>query len=480
MSDRFQSWTAGSTQAVCWRSASRRMPSSGAPSTSTSPAAGRCHPSSRPTSVDLPAPEGPTIATCAPGWMTIDASSRIVWPPARTVTSRKSMRSPSSGRGTARSAGLFGGLIRPALLERTERFEKPQREVALSRVLPRDLRDLLTEQWNVESPVGQQERASALVSKLRAGEEQPRGEPEPGDELHAAGGHDGSRESAAGVGPFDQQRLLFAGERALGAVCSHRNEPEERVEIEPGERPRVRPLPQVALPQPRLRHRGNRQRRRGSGHRNVSRIGIEQGDADSRQHELERRSGELRAEVGQLADLMCRVRALGHVGRRAALKIPIGESRNLPRNAARNRVSSRRPMPSAIVATGTSRSRSTPDRHRIAAIVARRWPVRDRCAPISRRLRKSSASTTTPAAARSKAAKRTAGASAPSVRIRARRCLAGCTGASRSAATSSGARSASLRCRSSAGRTPLTDTSTAPRTSRCSRPSIGGDGLTDQ
>ena len=63
MSDRFQSWTAGSTHAVCSTQRVETRAVEGAPSTSTSPEAGRCHPSSRPTSVDLPAPDDPTIAT---------------------------------------------------------------------------------------------------------------------------------------------------------------------------------------------------------------------------------------------------------------------------------------------------------------------------------------------------------------------------------------------------------------------------------
>ena len=214
-------------------------------------------------------------------------------------------------------------------LERAERLEETQREVALGRVLPRDLRDLLSEQRNVERPVGEEERTAALVPELRAREEQPRREPESGDELHGAGGDGRSQQSAARMGPFDEQRLLLAGERALGAVRLDRNQAEERVEIEAGERSGVRPLAQVALSQPRLCDRGDGQRRRARGHGDDGDIGIEQRDADRRQHELERGPEELRAEVRQLANLMRRMRALGHVGRGTALEVSIGQARDL-------------------------------------------------------------------------------------------------------------------------------------------------------
>ena len=76
-SDRFHNWTAGSIHAVSRRRPSRRAPSRRSPSTMTCPDAGRCHPSSNPTSVDLPAPDAPTIATWAPGAIASVASSRI-------------------------------------------------------------------------------------------------------------------------------------------------------------------------------------------------------------------------------------------------------------------------------------------------------------------------------------------------------------------------------------------------------------------
>ena len=291
--------------------------------------------------------------------------------------------------------------------------------------MPGDLRNLLPEQRNVERPVGEQERAPTLVAELGAREEQPRGESEPGDELYAAGGDHRRRSARPASGPFDEQRLLFAGERALGAVRLHRNEPEERVEIEPGERPCVRPLPQVALSQPRLRYGRDRQRRRGSGHRDVGHIGIEQRDADRREDELERRSRELRAEVGQLANLVRRVRALGHVGRRAALKVSIGEPRDLPEEG--------RPQSGFEPPSHSERHRrdrqleqqqdagQAQDRHHRGETLAGAGRVRpgdpeglERAAP-RRRHRPP------PGAVR----REHAGDSAPSARINERRCLAG-------------------------------------------------------
>src|SRR5262249_31508602 len=85
--DRFHRYTVGSTQTVARRSASSCSAPSATPPTSTEPSAGRCHPSSRPTSVDFPAPEGPTIATCSPSAISSSSTARISFPPPLTTTS---------------------------------------------------------------------------------------------------------------------------------------------------------------------------------------------------------------------------------------------------------------------------------------------------------------------------------------------------------------------------------------------------------
>ena len=66
----------------------------GWPSMSSRPSAGRCQPSRRPTRVDLPAPEGPTMAMCVPGSIDRLISVRIVLPPAWTETPSNSMPMP--------------------------------------------------------------------------------------------------------------------------------------------------------------------------------------------------------------------------------------------------------------------------------------------------------------------------------------------------------------------------------------------------
>ncbi len=60
----FQIWIAGSTQAHGARICSTFR---GSPSTRTSPEETGSQPSSKETRLDLPAPEGPTIAMCSPG-----------------------------------------------------------------------------------------------------------------------------------------------------------------------------------------------------------------------------------------------------------------------------------------------------------------------------------------------------------------------------------------------------------------------------
>ena len=170
--------------------------------------------------------------------------------------------------------------------------------------------------------------------------------------------------------------------------------------------------------------------------------------------ELERRSRELRAEVGQLANLMGRVRALGHVGRRAALKISVGEPRDLPEECRTQACFEPPSHPERHRRDGYLEQQEHPrqahDRDHRGQALARERQVRAEIqkAPKEQRLHDDTGRR------EEQRARKNGGDSAPSARMSETRCLAGRTGASCSAATSSGARSASLRCRSSAGCTP--------------------------
>src|SRR5262249_30182358 len=77
-----------------------RAPLSSSPSTNTRPPAARCQPSSKPTKLDLPAPDEPTIATWLPASISKSISLRIRWPPASALTFSKQRATPAeTGRG---------------------------------------------------------------------------------------------------------------------------------------------------------------------------------------------------------------------------------------------------------------------------------------------------------------------------------------------------------------------------------------------
>ena len=172
------------------------------PSTSTVPDAGRCQPSSSPTSVDLPAPDGPTIATCAPGAIASVTSSRIVWPPARTVTSRSSIRTPAARRRRRRNPSAPRSPASALFLERPERLEQPQRQVALRRVLP--ARSARSPDRASGCSSAQYARSSApppsSPSRARANSSQA-ASPKPGDELRAARRDRGAEQRRARAAP---------------------------------------------------------------------------------------------------------------------------------------------------------------------------------------------------------------------------------------------------------------------------------------
>ena len=95
-SERFHNCTAGSTHRVWRRNSSSQRPRSSWPSTCTLPASGRYQPSNRPTRLDLPAPDEPTIATCSPAARLSRSSASISLPAAFTRTSRRSTATPGA------------------------------------------------------------------------------------------------------------------------------------------------------------------------------------------------------------------------------------------------------------------------------------------------------------------------------------------------------------------------------------------------
>ncbi len=122
---------------------------------------------------------------------------------------------------------------------------------------------------------------------------------------------------------------MLAADRALGTVAADRHEPEQRVEIEPAERSRVRAHAQVTLTEQRLRAEWQRHRhdREEDGEGRARQV--EPGDSNDRQRETERGVERLARDLGQLADLVQAVRALGHVGGQPTLEVAVGQARDL-------------------------------------------------------------------------------------------------------------------------------------------------------
>ena len=104
---------------------------------------------------------------------------------------------------------------------------------------------------------------------------------------------------------------------------------EQGVEVEAAQRASVGAHPEVTLGQDRLHEHRQRdhERRREQGYGPSRRI--EPDNPGGRQEEFEAGAGEPTAEVGQMAQPVDAVAALGHVGAEATLKIPIAQTGNL-------------------------------------------------------------------------------------------------------------------------------------------------------
>ena len=82
-----------------------------APASDTCPRSGASTPASSFSSVDLPAPLGPTTPTTSPGATVREMPSRIVWAPWAFATSRAVRTAVDGGTGGGLSSRSGGGLL---------------------------------------------------------------------------------------------------------------------------------------------------------------------------------------------------------------------------------------------------------------------------------------------------------------------------------------------------------------------------------
>ena len=413
-SDRFQSCTAGSTQAVSAPEPGGRSASSGSPSTSSPPAAAGASPSSRPTRSTFPAPDAPTIATCAPAGIARSTSREHGVPAARTPTRSMTMSTPPTGRPAAAAAGAAAGAGRSARAQRAARAA--QHHVArCAGTAGRSERELLAERRDAQRPVEQQERRR----RRRAREVRPQ---QPGRDGEAARrlqrlsiAPPRRAATARRWPPFAAARARARAARPLGAMGADRHQAEQRIEVVAGQRAGVGPHAQVELGQQRLRRERHRQRhRRPAAPRSGALRRIEPddptvvaGNSAHGAHEAARQRRHWRMQL-QAVD------PLRHIGDEPAVEVAIAEPRHLREEPQAERDVETPPdgqqprRQRAARARGGARRRRAAPESRPAA--ARRRPdrARRRAAP-----RKSSASTTTAAAAMAAGRERTRAARRP-------------------------------------------------------------------
>ena len=150
---------------------------------------------------------------------------------------------------TAAPAWSCGDDAGRSLFQRAERLEQSQRDVAIRRILPGDDRHFLAERRQIERPIDQQQHRARFAAAPEVRRQQPDGESEAREKLQRFERKDGALQIQSGTRPFGEQGLVLAAHGRLSAVRVDGDQSEQRVQIEMGERARVRAQAQIALHQ---------------------------------------------------------------------------------------------------------------------------------------------------------------------------------------------------------------------------------------
>jgi hypothetical protein len=178
----------------------------------------------------------------------------------------------------------------------------------------------LSAQYTNRSTLGDSPRCSSSATW---------GERDPHEHLQRLDADDRAVQRAPRAHPLDEQRLVLPPQRAGGAVGAHRDQAEERVEVEARQRAVVAPLLEIALDDLALPGQRQRHRAHGRDDRERRRRSVDPHQTDRGDHQLERRAHELGAEARQLPHQVQRVAALRHVRDGAAVEVAIAEPRDL-------------------------------------------------------------------------------------------------------------------------------------------------------
>ena len=122
---------------------------------------------------------------------------------------------------------------------------------------------------------------------------------------------------------------MLAAHHPLRSVHADGNQSEQRVEVIATQSAGVGADAQVALHHHRLHRQGQRQRNHGRRDREGRAARIEPDDARRGQRQLEGAAQKLASEIGQAADAVDHVAALGHVRLQPALEVAVAEARDL-------------------------------------------------------------------------------------------------------------------------------------------------------
>ena len=178
----------------------------------------------------------------------------------------------------------------------------------------------------MQGPVDEEQHATAVARPREVAEQQPGDQGEPDEGLHPLHPYHDSLQSEAGTYPLGEQALVLAANGSLRRMGPHRDQPEERVEIEAAQGAHMAADAEVTLLEEGLSQQWQAQQESGGQCGERCACPIEPGDPHRRQDELEGGAQELSAKVWQEPQRMGGVAALGHVRGQPALEVAIAEA----------------------------------------------------------------------------------------------------------------------------------------------------------
>jgi hypothetical protein len=215
------------------------------------------------------------------------------------------------------------------LLDGAERLEQAQGDVAVDRILAQEQRHLVTERRDPERPVDEQEHAGAVPGVHEVALYQPGHQRDADQRVHRLEQRRGSLQGAAGARPVDQHALVLEAHGRLGAVGAHRDQAQQRVEVEARQRASLHPHPQLTLQQHGLGDDGHQHHGHAGEHDQERVIRAEPDQARRGHRDLQADTDHLSAQAQEQVEHVQAVTALGHVRDRTAVEVAVVEQWDL-------------------------------------------------------------------------------------------------------------------------------------------------------